>query len=218
MMTNRDSALDDLYYELTLLDASARVDFLEELVRDHPEHARELTDFAVDLAFDARSDAEETPEMAAEDDPMVMRAMSKFQSLLYEADQPATAPMNGVSHEAARRRANVAEAANPFAELDHVGIRRVAKELNAPTLLVIKLRDRHILPATISSGFRKKTAEALGVPEPMLTAHLMAPPVAHHAERYKSERKPEATTQQTFEEAIDSLGISDEQRRYLLSL
>lgn len=218
MITNRESALDDLYYELAMLDASARVDFLDELVRAHPEHARELTDFAVDLAFDDRSAVEATPEMAAEDDPIVMRAMSKFQNLLYNADHAVAAPSNGVSHETARRTTNLDQTVNPFAELDHVEIRRVAKELNAPTLLVIKLRDRHILPATISPGFRKKTVEVLGVPEPILAAHLMAPPEAQHARRYKSERKPEATTQQTFEEAVNSLDVSDDQRRYLLGL
>jgi len=218
MMTNRDSALDDLYYELAMLDASARVDFLDELVRVHPEHARELTDFAVDLAFDARNAVEATPEMAAEDDPIVMRAMSKFQNLLYDADHAAAAPTNGVSQEAARRQSSADHTVNPFAGLDHVALRRVAKELNAPTLLVIKVRDRHIVPTTITPGFRKKTADALGVPEPLLTAYLMAPPEAQHAGRYKSEHKPEATTQQTFEEAVNGLDVSDDQRRYLLSL
>lgn len=217
-MANLDSALDDLYYELAMLDASARVDFLDQLVRTHPQHARELTDFAVDLAFDDRTELEATPEMAAEDDPIVMRAMSKFQNLLYDAEQAVTVSTNGVSHETERRKATSDQPVNPFADLGHVEMRRVAKDLNANTLLVIKLRDRHIQPDTISPGFRRRTAEVLRVPEPILAAHLMAPPEAQRASRYKSERKPETTKQESFEEAVNSLGLSDEQRRYLLSL
>ncbi len=219
MNTIPEAAIDDLYYELAMLEPSTRVDFLDQLVRTHPQHARELTDFAVELAFDDRSHGAAAPEMVADDDPIVMRAMSKFQNILYEMDNEAPVPTTSTSStEGSRHQASSERPVNPFAQLTHLEMRRVAKELNANTLLVIKLRDRHLLPDTISPGFRKRTAEALGVPEPLLAAHLVAPPEMQREGLYKSERKPEATQQQSFEETIESLELSEDQRRYLLSL
>lgn len=49
---NRDNELDDLYYELAILDPSERIGWLRRLAETHPHHILELTGFYVELVFD----------------------------------------------------------------------------------------------------------------------------------------------------------------------
>lgn len=218
MNTNREPALDDLYYEVAMIEPSARVDFLDQLVRTHPEHARELTDFAVELAFDDLKHKETITHVAADSDPIVMRAMSKLQNRLYELDNEPKALLDPSRHQLQGRPNKEKAPVNPFGSLTHVEIRTVAKKLNANTLLVAKLRDRHIRPDTISPGFRQHTAEVLGVPEPVVTAHFAAAPEIRPDGLFKSDHKPEAIKQESFKDAVASCGLTEEQQRYLLSL
>jgi len=218
MNANRDAALDDLYYEVAMVEPSARVDFLDQLVRTHPQHARELTDFAVELAFDDLKCKKTAAPAVPDTDPIVMKAMSKLQNRLYELDNKPKDSMGRSRHEAQVRPKRESAPVNPFASLTHMEMRRVANDLKANTLLIIMLRDRQIRPDTMSSGFCRRTAEVLGVPDPVVIAHLAGAREIPRDNLYKSDHKPEVVMQVTFEDALIACQLTEEQKCYLLSL
>jgi hypothetical protein len=58
----------------------------------------------------------------------------------------------------------------------------------------------------------------MDIPEETLTAYLFAVPKISQARQfYKAEGKPIVTARQTFEQAVQNSGLSDEQQRRLLS-
>jgi len=178
-----------------------------------PEHALALTDFAVELAVDSlRPEAAVVPADTSRVSPAVSRAMSKFQNALHGLqDRKAPSPARGTAQAAAVE--------NPFAGYDRAGFRRLAQELNANSLFMCKLRDREIIPTTMTDGFRQFVAAKMAVPLEAVTAHFSAPaPMIPHGQFHKSDQKPEAGRQQTFKEAVENSNLTDEQQQYLLSL
>src|SRR3981189_817772 len=108
--------------------------------------------------------------------------------------------------------------ANPFASLDRERFRALASRIDANAVMISKLRDRLIDPATIPRGFCDYLAEEMDEPVDALIAHLYAPPEVSSARQlYKAEGKPALTARQSFEEAVAGSGLSEEQRRHLLS-
>lgn len=198
MNTNTELELEDLFHELSMADRRACVDLLDQLVRTYPRFAHELTDFAVELAYDdVRREATDVKPVE-ETDPMVARAMSRLHNRMYEVRQKS--------------------ATNPYASLSPAQLRALGTDLRANTLFVMMLRDRRIQAETLTPGFRRHTAKLLGVPEAVVAAHHAAPPLIPKENRFKSEGKPEVSGQETFEQALASCGLTDEQQRFLLSL
>ena len=138
MNTNTELELEDLFHELSMADRRTCVDLLDQLVRAHPRFAHELTDFAVELAYDnVRREAADVKPVE-ETDPMVARAMSRLHNRMYEVRQKS--------------------AANPYASLSPAQLRALGTNLQANTLFAMMLRDRRIQPQTISPGFRRHAA------------------------------------------------------------
>lgn len=134
--------------------------------------------------------------------------MSRFHNRLYEVQQ-----------EAASRRTSQSDAApNPFVSLDRNGIRDFGRRLNANNVFVMKLRDRQIEGATMTPGFKHRVAQELPAPLDVVIAHFADGAQLQSATHFKSDQKPEAGAKQTFEEAVQSSGLSDEQQRYLRGL
>ena len=82
--------------------------------------------------------------------------MSRFQNRLFavrhsEAAGSTTSPIVSAPVE------------NPFTALDRAAFRGLANRLNVNTLFVAKLRDRQIDLNTMTTGFRKRVADELGV-------------------------------------------------------
>ena len=98
--------------------------------------------------------------------------------------------------------------------------RSFTRKLNANNAFAMKLRDRRIVPATLTGGFQRRVADDLGVPLDVVVAHFSAGQSAgaRAAQFYKSDGKPTEGGQQTFEEAVRGSGLSEEQQRYLLEL
>jgi hypothetical protein len=211
--TKPSASLQDVMYELSLAKRVPDAELLDEFVRRYPEHADALTEFAIELTADAMLDANEEPEMPTEPDavsPAVSYAMSQFQNRLSVArKQQATGSPARVVPSPAR---------NPFASLNREGFRALASRINVNTVLLAKLRDRQIDPATMPSEFCRRIAEEMDEPLEDLVAHFRAPFDASHARQfYKSNGKPVAGVRQSFADAVRGSGLSPEQRRRLLS-
>lgn len=203
--------LRDVLYAFSLAKAVPDVELLDDFVRRYPGYAAEITDFAVEIAIDAARGDVEVKESAPKITPAVSRAMSRFQNRLFELRQDEA---GGQGSSVTAR----ASAQNPFYALDREGFRRLANQLNANVLFVAKLRDRVIDPHTMSRGFQKRVAGELNVPLDVVIAHFAAKAEVRTAQLYKSEQKPSAGAQQSFEEAVRSSGLTAEQQQTLLSM
>ena len=193
---------------------------LDEVVRQYPQFAEELVDFAVEIVVDSlrTGTADEAESDAGVDHltPGVSRAISTFHNELYtlkreqgQTREEDASPFGGI---------------NPFAELSRVEMRRVVRGMDANSAFVAKLRDGQILGKTMSVGFKAHVVEVMdevaGVPEQVVYGHLAGETEAAGAspQFYKATSRPETGRQQTFAEAVQSSGLTAKQQRRLLSL
>lgn len=211
-MTN--TPLRDAMYAMSLAKRVPDAELLDEYAQRYPQHADALTEFAIELAIDALMEGAVEEDIPADPDaisPVVSRVMSQFENQLYERRRArgATPPA----------RAATASVDNPFAALDRQEFRALVAQLDINTAFLSKLRDRTLEPATIPKGYCRHVAEEMDEDIEAMTAHLYAPQerVASGRQFYKAEGKPGTTARQSFEEAVRTSGLSEEQQRRLLT-
>jgi len=210
--TNTPTALRDVLYAFSLAKPIPDARLLDEFVRRYPEHAAEITDFAVELAIDAaRGGDAGVLEAEPNVSPAVSRAMSRFQNRLFALRQ------DEVSGSTTSATAS-SSVENPFAALDRTAFRGLANRLDVSSLFVAKLRDRQIDPNTMTTGFRKRVANELSVPFDVIVAHFAVRSEAQPRQFYKAEQKPAAVPRQSFEEAVRTSGLTAEQQNHLMSM
>lgn len=205
--------LRDAMYELSLVQNVPDPALLDDFVRRYPEHARELTDFAIELALGSLAyDIEDCdiPEDAEATSDAVSRAMSEFQNNLFKKRRgPVSEPP---------ARAATQPIKNPFAALDRTGFRALVTRLDVSVVFLSKLRDRGIEPDTIPPPYRRFLADEMEEPTDILDAHLFAPPQTTEARQFhKAEGKPSVIARQSFEEAVRSSALTEAQQQRLLS-
>ena len=214
IMTATQTSLRDAMYAMSLAKAVPDAELLDEFARLYPKYADALTEFAIELAIDSlmhRSDEEDVPADADAISDVVSRVMSQFENQLFERRQAraATPPA----------RAATASVENPFAALDRQGFRALVSQLDVNSAFLSKLRDRTIEPISIPKAYCRHLAQEMDEDAEAMVAHLYAPQesVAAGRQLYKAEGKPAATARQSFEEAVKTSGLSEEQQRRLLS-
>lgn len=208
------TSLRDAMYAMSLAKAVPDAELLDDFARLYPQYADALTEFAIELAIDSlmhRSDEEDVPADADAISAVVSRVMSQFENQLYERRQAraATPPA----------RAATASVENPFAALDRQGFRALVSQLDVNSAFLSKLRDRTIEPISIPKAYCRHLAQEMDEDADAMAAHLYAPQesVAAGRQLYKAEGKPAATARQSFEEAVKTSGLSEEQQRKLLA-
>lgn len=212
-VTSSAPALRDALYELSMAKRIPDAEALDDVVRRFPEHAEELTAFAIDLALDAlRGEAEaDAAEEGIDPDvvsPAVSRALSRFQNRLHAV--AASPPSSAAS----------AAVLNPFADLSREEFRDLAQQIGGNVVFLNKVRDRQIDPSTMTDGFRRLVAEKARAPLSVVVAHCAARPsrVAAGRQFYKADEQPDASAQQSFADAVRSSALTPEQQERLLSL
>lgn len=205
--------LREAMLELSVGGGEPDPETLDALVRRLPQYARELTDFAIDLVVVGMAD-EDDSFVVVEDEPLsaeAASALSVFQNALFNARNEAAsaqAPTGGVG-----------VPPNPFARLDRGGVKALADGLQASKAFVVKLRDRIIIAETMTEGFMRRVAELLQEPFEQLALHFRAQEVVLPTrQNFKADDKPVAGGKQTFEEALQTAGLNEEQQAYLRSL
>jgi hypothetical protein len=218
MSQNRSAAtLSDALYELSLAQRVPDAPLLDEFVRQYPEYADDLTDFAIMLAVDSlrevsQSNVPRTDLAEDELSPTVSRAMSRFYNRLH-----AVQSSEDISGQKSASANEISP--NPFATLDRAAFRVLAEKLNVNNVFVIKLRDRQIVPETIPKRFANHLAQELRIPPDILMGYLHAlgqPQI--QGQYYKAATKPQLDAKQTFSEAVKTSGLTDEQQRFLLAM
>lgn len=214
IMTTTQTSLRDAMYAMSLAKAVPDAELLDEFARLYPKYADALTEFAIELAIDSlmhRSDEEDVPADADAISDVVSRVMSQFENQLFERRQARAAIPPA--------RAATASVENPFAALDRQEFRALVSQLDVNNAFLSKLRDRTIEPISIPKAYCRHLAQEMDEDADAMAAHLYAPQesVAAGRQLYKAEGKPAATARQSFEEAVKTSGLSEEQQRRLLS-
>lgn len=216
MLAPSPAPLRDALYALSLAQRVPDADLLDEMVRRYPAHAEALTEFAIELATDALTDADDTEAVApmaatGSVSPAVSRAMSRFQNRRHTVVQSA--------EDVGKLEIKSAVAINPFAAMDRREFRAFASKIGASNVFVQKLRDRQIEPETLTPGFKQWMADELRAPLDVVVAHFATGGgvSAGVSQFFKADGKLEPTKRQTFAEAVASSGLSEEQQQRLLA-
>ena len=220
-ITTPKRTLQDALYTLSIEKAVPDAAVLDDVIRTYPQFAKELTDFAIDIAIDSfRNQVRENdmPSPSAhlgEVSPAVSRAMSRFQNRLHALQ---TVSHSSPSSENASATSFDSAAGNPFAQLSRAEFRDLAQKLGVNTVFISKLRDRQIQADTIPVKFQSAIASEMGAQFDLVVAHLRATQAAPQGQFFKAEGKPQTPAQQTFEEAVRGSGLNQNQQDGLLGL
>jgi len=152
---------------------------LEQYLREYPEHAKALVACSIELIVDStRSD-----EVAVTSEGAVDRAWQRFQTVVSQPDDVLVT--------------------NPFATLNPTAFRSLAKKLDITNLLLIRLRDRAIVAATIPRRFVQGLATELGATAEAVMDYLQSPPAMVSGHSFRSAVNPAVTEQISFAKAIE---------------
>lgn len=211
--TNRTpDDLREAFYELSMAQPMPDAETLDALIRIYPRHAEALTAFAIDLTVGALAHGDESfaPEEDEAVSPAVARAMSAYHNRMFELQKGAASSVD---------QAAIVTVENPFLDLDRTAIRNLSQSIGANPTFVSKLRDRMIEIGTIPRKLQELVANELKVSLQLLAAHLSAQAVVQaQGQHYKADQKPVLGMKQSFQDAVRSSGLTNEQQRHLLSL
>lgn len=176
---------------------------LEAFVKEHPDLRRELTDLAVELVLEP---ARVLPPADASTKRAVSSARARFQAATRSAQEASPVPQ-AVTH-----------LPNVFAGFSGAAFPQLAARLGLTPVFLIKVRDGLIHASGFPVALMKRIAEAVGHDVATIRAILERPGSVPQGMMAKADGKPEAGAKQTFAEAVETSGLSAEQRRELLGM
>ncbi len=200
LVPRREDDLQNALQELVETGEQPDAEMLETIVARHPQHAAELTDFAVEWALQ-----ELLPESVAGDqgESAVPAAMERFRARIAELEHSDVGPAALLGDGSGRPAASFDDPfADPFAERTPAELKRVAGALGLDKTLVAKLRDRKIVAETVPDELFDGLAMELEVPPAAIVAHLAQPAVVYAGASFKAAGKPEVGPKESFAEAV----------------
>lgn len=199
MNTAPQPSENDVLYAFSTED-SPNADTLAKYLKLYPQFRESLIDLSIEL-FSAPP-FDDVPAKAVPSDN-AKRAWSKFQSMLSPEDPASAAP----------KTLN-----NPLSSLNNQQFRELANKLNVNRLFLSRLRDNAIQVATIPRRFLALLAELLNVSVEGLQVALDSRPTVSSGISYKASGKPSAGDKITFEDALTTSGLSEEQQSALRAM
>ena len=167
---------------------------LERYLTEYPEHARALVACSIELMVDATRSV----ETVATSDNAVDRAWQRFQSVVSQPEEVSVL--------------------NPFATLNPAAFKSLAKKLGINNLLLIRVRDRAIIAATIPRRFVQRLASELGATTDAVMDYLRSPPAMVSGHSFRSTVKPAVTEQISFEKAVETSQLTPDQQDAIKAL
>ena len=209
--------LQDAILELMEANRLPDAQLVEDIVSEYPDFAAEITEFAVELAIDMLVNSDRNEDaMIVQDDvsPMVARALSNFENELFLRDS------SSKSDDVATRMAPEIKSFDPFAAMDRKNFGQFARSIHANKVFALKLRDRQIQPDTIPHRYLELISECLKIRLDQLLTYFNGQDrrPAMGTQFFKADDRPNHDLQQSFDEAVESSGLTDDQKRYLKSL
>lgn len=167
---------------------------LERYIKEYPQHATALIDCSIDLQHAPLADDVPSTELP---DSAVVKAWQRFERALQQPD---------------------AEVANPFAKLNTSSFKALARSLDVSNLFLMRVRDRAIRAATIPARFVEKLASELGATVQAVGAYLQGPPGMVSGHAFRSSVRPSVGEQITFDQAVATSQLTQEQQAALKAL
>lgn len=190
-MSNREKSLEDIFDEYMAATDRPDQQSLERFVAQYPDRIDDLTELTADWLVLATIDDNLQLQGDANDEA-VSREISNFQNRLYSMNQDSED--QGIE--------------SLFDDVSPALLRDAANELNVAGPLLVKLRYRLIVPATIPKLFVAAVAKIFGVSFEQVTRYLDLAPKMPIAD-YKTEGKPKRPEQQPFVDAMKSADMSE---------
>lgn len=176
--------------EAFALDSVAGKPNLEKYLRNYPEYAEAILDFATELS---REDVVRKEPLSERENALIEKSWKKH---VKAAPKPV---------------------ADPFAGVSPAELGRVAKFLEIPKQVLTAFRDRTIEGASIPERFAKRLAAEVQCDVQSLRAYLLAPPVLSLARSRKSDIKPKVADRKTFEQILTDAGLAPADRKRLMA-
>lgn len=190
MMTNTPNpALEDVLGAFSV-EPDLGKETLERYLAEYPQYAEEIVDLSFELSKPVNAD--DAPWTASE---------------LAEVD--AAWQNHG--------KAAVQAISNPFEGLAVDKLRQIATTLDVPRTVLFAFRERQVVIASVPKRFQRMLAAALGKPVELVTAFAQSVAPMPTARSYKSDTKPQAAEQITFEQLLIQTQVSEAKRQELLS-
>jgi hypothetical protein len=163
---------------------------LERYLSEYPEYSEDLVDCSIELVLDI----DRRKSVADSKEAIVENAWQRFQMAMKDGND---VPVN------------------PFAKISSTTFKSLVKRLDISNLLLIRLRDKAIDPATIPKRFIEKMAAEMQVTSDTISDYLKAASglALNHALRTSSETKE--ITQIPFQEAIETSQLNNAQKKLL---
>lgn len=192
-MSTEEKELEDILNAFSM-EASHDDETLLRYLNDYPQHAEELLDLLHEIRY--------TESLAfVETEPIVDTKADEAWSQFVSCGSPA----------------NVASDAALFGEkLRGQAIVAVAKALRVPRSVVVALRDRLVIPASIPEPFVARLSNATQCDKGSVLEYLAGPPQLAVAAQFKADQKPEQQGQVAFAELIEGTDMDKEDRQALL--
>jgi len=201
--------INDVLYQFSLEQDAPSAELLEKFTQQYPEYAEALTDFAIKWAADTIAMPDPiSDESESTSDVSVSIAMSRFLNKTHELK----------SLNATKISSQASIVRNPFSALKKDEFRNLAQRLNVTRLFLSKIRDRIIEVSTVRLGFFDLLAKEIGVSPEIIRAHFTVDAELHPDMKFKATSKPSAESKQSYEEAIDSSGLSSDQKTILRNI
>lgn len=208
--------LSDALYEFTLAKEVPNADLLEDFIQRYPLYSKELTELAIELIVDSFAEASVEDSFESSNSAgtkvAVSRAISHYQNRLHEIK-------NGKEMKANAALPRDKIPSNPFKNMDRAAFQSFSHSVNVNRMLATKIRDRQIDAGTIPASFFSRMADSLDIPSADIVAYMHLPTaVATGVQSFKADCKPYAQAKQTYEDAVRTSMLTEDQKKDLLSL
>ncbi len=161
---------------------------LERYLKLYPQYAVDLVDLLSELRQSSPLRAD-----IREDEAAAKRAWDEFAGTVPRAE-------------------GTPSLADPFAAFRGVAFANLAQALRVPRSVLIALRDRLVIAASIPTPFFARLVRATRSTADEFLRYLELPPVIAPAASYKSDQKPEAPAKVRFDLLLDNSGVTAEQK------
>lgn len=190
-MPTETKSLEDIFDEYMMATDRPTRESLEHFSSRYPDRVNELRDFAAEWLVLANID--ENQDLVTDaNDAAVSTAISDLQNRLYELDQ--NTPERGID--------------SLFDGLSPAQFHDAAHTLNVRGPFLAKVRYRLVSPSTIPEQFVASLAAVLNASLEQMSQYLRLDPEMPIA-NFKTNDKPRIPNQQSFAEALRSVGASD---------
>ncbi|MFW1678689.1 hypothetical protein ACFVYJ_13040 [Pontibacter sp. JAM-7] len=195
MTIGPDESKEDVLYAFSV-EPRRDAAILEKYLQSYPQYRDELIDLSIEML--TAPVHEEIPADGKVSEGAAM-AWDKFQSMLSGTESESRS--TGVE--------------NPLANLDKKSFRDLAKSLGLSRIFLTRLRDQTITFSSIPIRFIEAVADAANVSADIMKSALNRPATISSAQSFKADGKPTAPEPISFDEAIETSNLSEEQKAAL---